>query len=98
MQAPAMATERGKRLRGMPPQDADGAAPQHAIIVDSDDDEEAGDVVVLTTENFDEIVSKSKFALVRFYCGDLVTSRCPLLFTNYARRLSFMHRGAVIAR
>ena len=63
-----------------------------------DDDEEAGDVVVLTTENFDEIVSKSKFALVRFYCGDLVTSRCPLLFTNYARRLSFMHRGAVIAR
>ena len=61
-----------------------------------DDEEEAGDVVVLTTENFDEIVSKSKFALVRFFV-EIWSSPCPF-FTNYARRSSFMHRGAVIAR
>ena len=58
-----------------------------------------GDVVVLTTKNFDEIVLRSKFALVRLLRR---LSQCPphslLTLESYGRRSSFMHLGTITAR
>eukprot|EP00879_Flechtneria_rotunda_P001589 GHRR01001748.1.p1 GENE.GHRR01001748.1~~GHRR01001748.1.p1 ORF type:complete len:106 (+),score=14.56 GHRR01001748.1:179-496(+) len=42
-------------------------------------DSEEQDVVVITQKNFDDVVKKSKFALVEFYapwCGHCQVSRC----------------------
>ena len=55
--------------------------------------------MVLTTKNFDEIVLRSKFALVRLLRR---LSQCPphslLTLESYGRRSSFMHLGTITAR
>ena len=63
---------------------------------DDDDDSDDGDVVVLTEKNFDDIVKKSKFALVGVKILDL--SPCPRDHLVLVCRSSFTPPGAGIAR
>eukprot|EP00798_Chlamydomonas_sp_ICE-L_P013196 gene13196-19030_t len=77
----------------------DTSAPSSRIIAYADEAEvDEKDVVVLTTSNFDELVSKSKYALIEFYapwCG-----HCKSLKPHYAAAATALKEfdGVMIAK